>query len=135
MDKISGIRLSDVNVLTKKGGEIRIGISKKRAGSKNLIMGTLKMQKGERLKGHIHDYGEEAIFVLKGKASLIIEHKTCTLEPGFMYLVPQKSWHSIENDGEETLELVFATAPLAPYEEAGDRVCESRMEIPKGEMT
>lgn len=135
MDKISGIRLSDVNVLTKNGGEIRIGISKKRADSKSLIMGTLTLQNGERLRSHVHDYGEEAIFVLKGKASLVVEHKTCTLEPGFMYLVPKKSRHSIENDGEETLELVFATAPLAPCEEAGDRVCESGMEIPRGEKT
>lgn len=116
------VNSQDVNVLTNKGGEIRVLISPKTVKSTKLILGRVVLKPDEELVEHLHDYGEETFYVSKGSGEVFIDNNRISLSPDSAILVPQGSKHRVINTGSEDLILIFATAPLAPKAALGDRV-------------
>lgn len=117
------IDFNDVNPLTSKGGEIRVMISPKTVRSTRLILGHVVLKPGETLVEHVHDYGEETFFVTKGSGTIYVDGVEKKIQKNSAMIVPQNSTHKLINDhGSEDLELIFATAPLAPTAKKGDRV-------------
>lgn len=120
--KVYDIAMDQVDALTQKGGEIRIGIAPGKCKSEHMIMGKIELNENESIVRHVHDYGEESIYVLQGKARLIVGEVECVLQPDHMYFVPKGQAHSIVNEGNVKLVLIFGTAPLAVTNNKGDRL-------------
>ncbi|MEO3944650.1 cupin domain-containing protein [Gorillibacterium sp. CAU 1737] len=116
------IHADQVAPLTNKGGRIKVTISPKTVQSTQLIMGQLVLQAGESLLEHVHDYGEEAFYVVSGMGTAYLEGKAIELSPDVSVLVRKGLRHRMENTGSDALVILFATAPLAPTAAAGDRV-------------
>ncbi|AWD68588.1 cupin domain-containing protein (plasmid) [Priestia megaterium] len=113
---------SDITPLTDKGGEVRVLLSPRTVKSTQLIMGVATIPPGEIVKEHLHDYGEECFYVQKGTGKLILRNlDQLNFKAGDALIIPQGTIHSIENIGEEDIEVVFATAPLAPTAREGHR--------------
>lgn len=113
---------NDVPAITGRGGEIRVVISPKSVQSTQMIMGVSKLPVGEKVTAHVHDYGEECFYVLKGTGIIHMEqHGSIPFNQGDAVLVPKGVPHSIENTGNDVMEVVFAVAPLAPTPDIGHR--------------
>ncbi|MEW5801733.1 MAG: cupin domain-containing protein [bacterium] len=124
----SAVRREEVSPMTSRGGEIRVMLTPKTVEAKRLIMGYAHLKPGETIINHVHDYGEEAIYVISGTGLLILDgDQNIGLEPNLAAIVHQGQTHEITNTGPELLEMVFASAPLAPTPSQGHR------ELPKQE--
>ena len=64
------IKIEDTPTITSRGGEINILISPGTVGSNHLVMGYSQLNINERVTPHIHDYSEEAFFVLEGQGRI-----------------------------------------------------------------
>lgn len=115
---------AEVEPLTQKGGEIRVLISPKTVGAQKILMGSVRLARGEAVSAHLHDYGEECVYVVSGTGVIAIGEERLPLAAGVAVLVPVGATHSITNEGQGELDLVFASAPLAPQGKAGDRVVD-----------
>lgn len=122
MSILNRIKLSSLLPVTNKGGKIYIPIAPKNCEVHNMIMGKVILEKGEELKKHLHDYGEEAFFVVSGEGRAQFGKSECTLKKDSAYFVPKGMPHAIQNIGSNNLEMIFATSPLAPTPKEGDRV-------------
>jgi len=122
--KIS-VNQRDINERTDRGGSYRVMITPGSVNAKQLIMGTATVPPGERVKAHVHDYSEEAFFVVQGEGRAILDGiGAVEFSAGDAILVPKGVTHSIENSGSEAVVVVFASAPLAPRPESGHRNLE-----------
>lgn len=108
--------------ITSKGGEIRVLISPKTVSSKHLIMGSIILQPNENITEHIHEYGEEAIFVQSGIGLLYLNSHKILLETNSCVFIPKGTVHTIVNYGQVPLKLIFSTSPLAPSSDKGDKI-------------
>jgi len=121
-----GIRLdvsrTEITPVINKGGLIHVLISPKTVQSTKLILGTVQLKPGEELAAHFHTYSEESVYVCSGKGCITVAGRSIGLFPGTAVLIPAGSAHSITNNGLETLEMVFASAPPAPEGKAGDNL-------------
>ena len=106
------VSLDDCIPKTDKGGEVRVGISPLKNKAKSMIMGTVEIKPGDKFEKHIHDKSDEAIYVIDGKGILFIQNCSYKLVKNHMYFVNKGKEHSIINDGNTTLKIVFASAPL-----------------------
>lgn len=116
------IDINEISPITNKGGRIFIPISFKNCGSKNMIMGKVILKPDEEIESHVHDYSDEAFFVIKGGGILKIGNKELSLEGDKAYFVPKSQIHQIINDKDCDLELIFSSSPLAPHPSKGDKV-------------
>ncbi|MGG2119885.1 cupin domain-containing protein [Bacillus bombysepticus] len=113
---------NEVETLTDKEGEIKILVSPKTVQSTELIMGIADIPVGEKIKKHVHDYGEECFYVLQGEGCVELEGiRRIDFSAGSAVIIPKGIVHSIENTCNEVLKVVFATAPLAPTASIGHR--------------
>ncbi|HET9959536.1 MAG TPA: cupin domain-containing protein [Polyangiaceae bacterium] len=115
----------EVTERTDRGGTYRVMITPGSVNAKQLILGKATVPPGERVKAHVHDYSEEAFFVVQGTGCAILDGiGTVEFRAGDAVLVPKGVTHSIENRGSEEVVVVFASAPLAPRPESGHRNLE-----------
>jgi putative monooxygenase len=111
---------------TDRGGTYRVLITPGSVAAEKLIMGRATVPVGESVKPHAHDYSEETFFVLRGRGRLHLEGiGSYDFSNGDACLVPKGTVHTIENIGDEDVEVVFASAPLAPKPELGHRNMEA----------
>lgn len=115
------VDLADVAPIVQRGGELRVLITPKRAASRHHIFGQAVLAPGEVIAEHAHDYGEESLYVVRGTGVLLADGEAQQLQPGRAALIPASIAHEVRNTGGETLELIFASAPLAPTAEVGHR--------------
>lgn len=59
---------------------------------------------------HPHDTEHETAYILSGEARILCDGEEEFLEAGMVHHCPKGSHHSIENIGEEDLEIIFAFA-------------------------
>lgn len=113
-----------------RGGTIRVMVTPKRTGAEHHIFGHAVLRPGEIIREHVHDYGEETIFVVRGAGTMVADDVEVSLLPDRLVFCPRGTRHAIRNDGGEELVMLFASAPLAPSPEAGHRetVIEAREE-------
>jgi putative monooxygenase len=114
-------RLGELPVITKRGGEMRFLSTPTATGSKHHIFGHLVLQPGEEVADHLHDYGEESLFVLSGAGVIRAGGVDHALEPGVCVFLPKGIAHSVKVVGTKALVAVFASAPLAPNPQIGHR--------------
>lgn len=115
--------VDSVATISSHGGEMHIVTSPKTTGSKEVVMGRSRLPGYEKVKPHVHDYSEETFFVIKGRGKIYMQgHGDVEFSVGDSILVPKGVVHWIENTSEETMEVIFAVAPLAPSPELGHRV-------------
>jgi cupin 2 barrel domain protein len=116
------IKEEGIPPITSKGGEIRVLISPKTVYSKHLIMGSVILQPDENIIAHVHEYGEEAIFVQSGMGILYLNTHKIHLETNSCVFIPKGAVHKIVNYGQKPLKLIFSTSPLAPSDDKGDKI-------------
>ena len=119
--EVAIVDIDDVPPVHSRGGEIRVPISPRAVGAQHHIFGRAVLEPGEAIGEHVHDYGEETLFIVSGTGVLTAEGRSYSVKPGLAIFAPRGSSHAIRNDGTETLVLVFASAPPAPTPASGHR--------------
>jgi putative monooxygenase len=119
------IELESLPVVTKRGGQMRFLSTPSATGSMHHIFGHLVLQPGEEVPEHVHDYGEESLFVLSGKGILRAAGTEHRLEAGRCAFLPKGVPHAVKVVGAEPLVAVFASAPPAPSRHVGHRDTDS----------
>jgi putative monooxygenase len=113
---------NNVSVITKRGDEVRVLISPKTVGATQLIMGKAILPGMAKVDPHVHDHSEETFFVLKGQGIIHLKGLgIIKFSEGDAVLVPKGIEHWVENTLNTKMEIIFASAPLAPNPEAGHR--------------
>jgi putative monooxygenase len=109
----------DVAPNRRRGGDIRVLLSPKSAGSTSGFMGVLFLDPGEYVAEHYHPYSEEFLYVARGEVTVRVNGEPITLREGEAVLVPIEARHRVENSGPERAEVVLHLGPLAPRPELG----------------
>ena len=121
MDFRNLINKTEVPDVTQRGGRIKVLAAPGTLGTTRLIMGTAVLFPGDEIREHLHDYGEEAVYVVKGSGVLYVDNERVLFEKGSAFVIRQGQLHMIVNEGHEDIEMVFSSAPLAPSPEKGHR--------------
>jgi putative monooxygenase len=90
-------------------------------GSKHHILGHLVLRPGETVPEHVHDYGEESLFVVSGEGVLRAAGVDHPIGAGKCAFLPRGVPHAVRVVGSEPLVAVFASAPPAPSPQVGHR--------------
>jgi cyclase len=120
-DAVVVVDRAGVPEMTSRGGVIRVLVTPARAGARHHIFGEAVLERGEAIADHVHDYGEESIFVVSGTGLMRAGNQEVPMVPGRAVFTPRGMTHGIVNDGEERLTMIFASAPLAPTPGQGHR--------------
>lgn len=117
------INQQDVPTITSRGGKINILISPKSVGSSHLVMGYSELDVNDQVEPHVHDYSEEAFYVIAGQGRIYMGKVTeyIDFKEGDSILVPKGTVHWIQNTGHQALKVIFSVSPLAPSPELGHR--------------
>ncbi|MDR2023116.1 MAG: cupin domain-containing protein [Hungatella sp.] len=121
MEKTQIIDTTQLPVETKRGGRMKVYASPKTVGCTQLVLGNTILQPGESTIEHLHDYSEEVLYILKGRGAVLLEGVKHNVQEGTVILAKKGQRHKIINEGREEMELIFASAPLAPSPETGHR--------------
>jgi putative monooxygenase len=113
--------LDKLPVITKRGGEMRFLSTPSATGSKHSIFGHLVLQPGEVVPEHVHDYGEETLFVLSGRGVLRAGGVEHDLGPDQCAFLARGVPHAVRVVGDVPLVAVFASAPPASNPQLGHR--------------
>lgn len=106
----------------EKGSDISILLSPRTTKNEELILGYGVTEAGGFVQKHVHSYSEECFFVVKGQGRVIFEDgQVLEFEKHDAVRIPKNVAHRIENAGNVELEVVFASAPLAPTMAAGHK--------------
>ena len=111
---------ADLPADRRRGGEIRVVLGPKTAGSTSGFMGTAAIAPGERIAEHLHPYSEEFLYRHRRRdrrrARRRVPHP---VGAGEGLLIPPHVRHRLVNAGSEDATLVFHLGPLAPRPELG----------------
>ena len=78
----------------------------------SLKAGRVTLQPNESIGEHVTEKREEAIIILKGTATLILEDNTIELGQGqALYIGPEKK-HDVKNKGTQELEYIYVVGLL-----------------------
>jgi putative monooxygenase len=113
------VAAGDVAVNRRRGGEIRIVLGPKTAGSTSGFFGTLTLAPGEFVSEHYHPYSEEFLYVVGGGLTVRVEDALHELVAGEGIMIPIGLRHRVWNAGDEETLAVFHLSPLAPRPELG----------------
>ncbi|HEX6871580.1 MAG TPA: cupin domain-containing protein [Micromonosporaceae bacterium] len=119
--KINKVHVADVVPNRRRGGDVRVVLGPKTAGSTTGFLGTLTLKPGEYVSEHYHPYSEEFLFVLRGRLTLRLHGGSEEIElgPDEGLVVPKDVRHRAMNHGDEDVYAVFHLCPLAPRPELG----------------
>jgi mannose-6-phosphate isomerase-like protein (cupin superfamily) len=65
-----------------------------------------RLQPSLSYERHVHKDHEEIYYIIKGKGTIRINNKEDTFRDGDVIYIPERSTHSIINDGEEMVEFL-----------------------------
>jgi putative monooxygenase len=80
-------------------------------GAKQISMGCNITEPGSKIPLHKHDENEEAMFLVSGKAKLIMGGEEYDLVPGTAFFSPLGVEHEVINTGDEPFKIIWAYAP------------------------
>jgi putative monooxygenase len=110
----------DVTANRRRGGDVRVVLSPKTAGSTSGFMGTLTLAPGEYVAEHYHPYSEEFLYLVRGRLTARIERaQEIELGAGEALMIPRALRHRVQNTGRQEALAVFHLSPLAPRPELG----------------
>jgi len=113
------VSAADVTPNRRRGGELRVVLGPKTAGSTTGFMGVLTLAPGEFVAEHYHPYSEEFIYVVRGEIVVRVDGEHIRVGAGEGVVVPINAKHRTVNDTTEPAEAVFHLCPLAPRPELG----------------
>ncbi len=108
------IKEKEVEGIKKKPDRVsRIIISEHTVGAKNIAMGTNVTEVGSRIPAHAHENEEEAMFIISGKGTLILNggEEEIPIEAGTAIFAPKGVAHEIVNTGNEPMKIIWAYSP------------------------
>jgi len=116
MAKLPFVRAADVQ------GEYRLPprvskllLSPRDGGVKNLSLGMNITEVGSMIPDHVHEESEEVLFLISGRAKLVIEGEgEWEIGPETAFYSPLGKKHRLENIGNEPLKLVWVYCPPLP---------------------
>jgi len=124
---LTKVSAHDVAANRRRGGDIRVVLSPKTAGSTSGFMGTLTLAPGEYVTEHCHPYSEEFLYLVEGKLTAQIESvREIDLAAGEALMIPRGLRHRVRNAGQDQAHAVFHISPLAPRPELGHLDTEPR---------
>jgi putative monooxygenase len=115
----SVVRRCDCVSDTRRGGDLRVLLSPRTAGSTSGFMGHVGLAPGESVAEHYHPYSEEFLFVTEGSIVVRLNGDPHRLDAGEAVLIPPFNRHRLENHSEAPAAAVFHLGPLAPRPELG----------------
>jgi mannose-6-phosphate isomerase-like protein (cupin superfamily) len=92
-------------------------ISPKLQGVKHVGLGMVVLPPESKSTPHPHTTEEETWYVVSGRGKITIGEETAAIEPDTVVVAPPGQTHSIENDGDEPLKMVWIFTPPGPEEE------------------
>ena len=110
---------TDLPADRRRGGEIRVVLGPRTAGSTSGFMGTAAIAPGERIAEHLHPYSEEFLYVTAGAIVAELDGEAHPVSTGQGLLIPPHVRHRLVNAGAEDATIVFHLGPLAPRPELG----------------
>jgi len=113
------VHVGDAVPNRRRGGDIRVTLSPKTAGSTSGFGGVLYLAAGEFVTEHYHPYSEEFLHVVAGRLEMTLDGEPMELGPGDSLMVPIGVRHRLVNIGAERAHVVFHLSPLAPRPELG----------------
>ncbi len=116
MDQLPFKRAADVE------GEFRIParvskllLAPKFGGVENVSMGMNITEVGSMIPDHVHDTSEEVLFLISGRAKIVIEGVgEWEIGPETAFYSPRGIKHRVENIGDEPLRIVWVYSPPLP---------------------
>ena len=110
------VRAADVN------GEYRVPprvskllLAPKYGGVEHLSMGMNITEVGSMIPNHKHDESEEVLFLISGRAKIVIEGEgEWEIGPETAFYSPLGVTHRVENIGDEPLRIVWVYSPPLP---------------------
>ena len=116
MDRLPFVVAADVE------GEERIPkrvskllLAPKNVGTRNVSMGLNVTAVGSMIPDHVHTDSEEVMFIISGRAKLVIEGEgEWEIGPETAIYSPLGKKHRLENIGDEPLKLVWVYGPPLP---------------------
>ena len=90
-------------------------LAPKYGGVENLSMGMNVTEVGSMIPEHSHEDSEEVLFLISGRAKLVIEGEgEWEIGPETAFYSPKGKKHRLENIGDEPLTLVWVYCPPLP---------------------
>jgi mannose-6-phosphate isomerase-like protein (cupin superfamily) len=94
-------------------------LAPKYGGVQNLSMGMNITEVGSMIPDHAHEDSEEVLFLISGRAKLVIEGEgEWEIGPETAFYSPIGKKHRLENIGDEPLKLVWVYCPPLPTHRA-----------------
>lgn len=113
------VAFSDIPPDQRRGGDLRVLLGPRTAGSMSGFMGALRLRPGERISAHRHPYSEEFLYVVRGSVVLRTVGEPVALSADESVMTPRNVLHQLENNGTEPAFVVFHLSPLAPRPDLG----------------
>jgi mannose-6-phosphate isomerase-like protein (cupin superfamily) len=116
MDKLPFVRVADVEGEYRNPPRVsRVLLSPKSVGTRAVSMGFNVTEVGSMIPDHIHEDSEEVMFIVSGRAKLVIEGEgEWEIGPETAIYSPLGKKHRLENIGDEPLKLVWVYSPPLP---------------------
>jgi putative monooxygenase len=90
-------------------------LAPKTVGTRNVSMGLNVTEVGSMIPDHVHEDSEEVMFIISGRAKLVIEGEgEWEIGPDTAIYSPLGKKHRLENIGDEPLKLVWVYGPPLP---------------------
>ena len=90
-------------------------LAPKTVGTRNVSMGLNVTEVGSMIPDHAHEDSEEVMFIISGRAKLVIEGEgEWEIGPETAIYSPLGKKHRLENIGDEPLKLVWVYGPPLP---------------------
>jgi quercetin dioxygenase-like cupin family protein len=86
--------------------------------SASLRAGAVELKPGEAVGEHTTEGREEAIVVIKGTATVIVEGEPLTVPAGHFAYIPPEKVHNVVNRTEETVQYAYIVAAVGRKGEA-----------------
>lgn len=102
------------NPFISPSGEViyeMIGSANSIGGTKNHSVAHVTLSAGKSSNAHYHKISEETYYILSGKANMIIDNQSFSLEPGQACLIMPNEVHQIFNNSKDSLEFLAICAP------------------------
>jgi putative monooxygenase len=116
MKKLPFVRAADVPGESRTPPRVsKLLLAPKFGGVKNVSMGMNITEVGSEIPEHLHETSEEVLFLISGRAKLIIEGEgEWEIGPETAFYSPVGVKHRLVNIGDEPLKLIWVYCPPLP---------------------
>lgn len=106
------IHESEIEELKLPGRGLRWLVTDSCLNAEHLSVCVIRVAPGETVRpAHSHPNGEEAIYIIRGSGSVMVDGETAPVSEGTAVLFPQGAVHMLRNSGSEEMKVVCFFAP------------------------